>query len=329
MNYNEISFHTDFYKKHGRCTVDEKGAVLLSWSSNGIEFNFTGSGFIVNFGTYSADTPAYLRVYVDGSSQRFALVNGSEKICYDGLEEKLHNVKILRVTEGSAPVRISSVILCGEAPEPGEKPVAKRLKLEFFGDSITCGYGVMGNSNGFYYTYEQDSTNAYAHRTAELLDADATLISVSGKGIVANCEGNREDIKISEFYAWANQQKDKWDFSRYTPDVVVINAGTNDSWGGVSKEEFAEAGFKLLCDLRSVYPHSKLLWAYGIMDDAFTPVVKSIVDRFSACDKNTYYLHIPCMVFYQNEVGGGGHPNLKTTVRASALLAEKIESILK
>jgi hypothetical protein len=32
-----------------------------------------------------------------------------------------------------------------------------------------------------------------------------------------------------------------WDHSKWTPQVVMINGGTNDGWGGVSAEEFERA----------------------------------------------------------------------------------------
>ena len=100
MRYNSFDFcDCRLIKQHGRCGFED-GALAMSWSNSGIEFNFEGTGFIVSFRHYAGETPAYVRVFVDGVSQRFAISNGEERICYDGLAEGRHNVKILRITEG-------------------------------------------------------------------------------------------------------------------------------------------------------------------------------------------------------------------------------------
>ena len=100
MRYNSFDFcDCRLIKQHGRCGFED-GALAMSWSNSGIEFNFEGTGFIVSFRHYAGETPAYVRVFVDGVSQRFAIANGEERICYDELAEGRHNVKILRITEG-------------------------------------------------------------------------------------------------------------------------------------------------------------------------------------------------------------------------------------
>jgi len=329
MQYNTFDFcDCRQIKQHGRCGFDN-GALVLSWSNSGFEFNFNGDGFIITFGKYKADVPGYLRVFVDGRSQRFALVNGDERICCDGLGEGDHNVKVLRITEGTSFMLIESVALCGNNPYLLDRPEDKPLKLEFYGDSITCGYGVMGcpQSPG-YVTFEQDSTKAYAYMTAELLGADGRYMCQSGKGIIANCNGNREDMKISDFWAWKNTSAEPWDFSRWTPDVCILNCGTNDAWGGVGDEEFTERGVKFLSDIRAAYPKAKIIWAYGIMDEYKLGAVEKAVNIFRENDANTYFFPIASMNHFAGEVGGGGHPNIVTSERASKLLAEKIKEIL-
>lgn len=329
MKYNTFDFNScRQIKQHGRCRFSD-GSLLLSWSNSGFEFEFNGDGFVVTFGKHECATPAYLRVFVDGMSQRFALVNGDERICFDNLGEGKHRVKVLRITEGDELINVAAVTLCGADPYLLDRPADKELKLEFYGDSITCGYGVMGSDcSPGYVTFEQDSTNAYAYMTAELLNADGRYMCRSGKGILANCLGNRDDIKISDFWAWHTAAGDSWDFSKWTPDVCILNCGTNDAWGGIGDEEFVQRGIRFLSDVRNAYPKASIIWAYGIMDESKLKAVEEAVNIFSQNDADTYFFPIASMGHFEGEVGGGGHPNTVTSKRASKLLAEKIKEVL-
>ena len=70
----------------------------------------------------------------------------------------------------------------GSAEALPEKP----LKIEFIGDSITCGYGVDDeDENHQFTTATEDVTKAYAYKTAKALDAEYSMFSASGYGIVS------------------------------------------------------------------------------------------------------------------------------------------------
>lgn len=52
-------------------------------------------------------------------------------------------------------------------------------------DSITCGYGVDDEDRSHQFsTKTEDATKAYAYKTAQLLNADYSLVSYSGHGVV-------------------------------------------------------------------------------------------------------------------------------------------------
>ncbi len=329
MQYTTFNFsNTEQIKLHGRCTKNS-GSVVLSWSNCGFEFNFFGTGLVIAFDPHDPAEVAYLRVFVDGASARYALTTGDERICIDGLKEGVHNVKVLRITEGDDIISVKCVSLCGNSPYLTARPEDKKLKMEFYGDSITCGYGVMGSNSSRFYSYEEDSTRSYAYMTAELLGADARFMCSSGKGIVASCEGNRNAIKVSEFWKWTNPQGDLYDLTSWTPDVCVLNCGTNDAWGGVSDAEFTERGVKFLKDVREAYPNAKIIWAFGMMDETKLGAVEKAVSIFAEADKNVWFLPIKSMDrFGTAEIGGAHHPNTVASLRASRLLAQKIKDIL-
>lgn len=329
MKYELLTFDKTTVLPQGRILFGEGGSVQLPWCDSGFKFRFYGDGVIFHFGSYSADIPAYVRVFADGKAQRFAISNGKEKIILENLGEAVHEITLLRVTEGNELLTVTQAALVGDAPALLPRPAEKPLKLAFIGDSITCGYGVMGPATEpGYQIYEQDSSRSYAYLTAEKLNAEICLSGASGKGIVANCNGDRSDLTLRQAFAWATPKGGMWDHSVWTPDLVVINAGTNDAWGGVSDEEFTETAVTFLGEIRKAYPEKPIVWCYGVMDTSKKPAVEKAVTLFGGEGKGVYYLPVGSIYEISGETGGGGHPNTVTSVRVSDLLATKIREVL-
>ena len=330
MLYHRFDFSDSAdYLALGKTYTKEK-ALVLPWNDSGFSFHFYGTGFVLHFGAYPCPEVPYVRVWVDGRpSQRFAVTNGSEKILIDGLCEGAHTAKILRVTEGMDPIIVKNVAITGLEPKLLNKPAERPLRLAFIGDSITCGYGVVGASTtAGYLTDEQDSSRSYAYLTAELLDAEIQLSGASGKGIVANCNGDRADMTLRQAFAYKDRQGGEWDHSAWIPDLTVINAGTNDAWGGVSDEEFTETAQLLMQEVRAAFPGKPIIWCYGVMDQTKMGAVEAAVNAFNNTYGNAYYLPVDTMYGKPEEVGGGGHPNTVTSDRVSKILAAKIKEVL-
>lgn len=329
MKYEMITFGKESVLEQGRVLFDETGTVSLPWCDSGIALRFYGDGIIFHFGEYKADAPAYVRVWADGKASRYAISDGREKVLLENLGEGIHEVKLLRVTEGTEPLLLTQAAIVGIAPSLLPKPAEKPLRLAFIGDSITCGYGVMGNSSEpGYKTFEQDSSRSYAFMTAERLNAEICLSGASGKGIVANCNGDRADMTLRQAFAWATPKGGEWDHSKWIPDLTVINAGTNDAWGGISDEEFIENAVLLMKEVRAAYPGKPIVYCYGLMDVTKKGAIAKAVEQFGGEQNLAYYLPVASMNEVGGEVGGGGHPNTDASIRASALLADKIKEVL-
>ena len=115
--------------------------------------------------------------------------------------------------------------------------------IEFVGDSITCGYGVDDeNYEHHFSTKTEDVTKAYAYKAAEALNADYSMVAISGYGIISGYTEGDEPIPeqtIPQYYdtlgfsyggfGASKPQDIKWDFTKRQPDIIVINLGTNDS----------------------------------------------------------------------------------------------------
>ena len=230
------------------------------------------------------------------------------------------------MSESIDSLRIESVTLLGENAAFLDPPAEKERRIEFFGDSITCGYGVLAEPTVTgYTTFEQDSTMAYAYMTAEKLNASGRYEAISGQGILCNCNGEKA-LEITKFYRWTLRDETPWDFSLWTPDVVVVNAGTNDSWGGVDSAAFGAKADEFLRELREVYPDALLIWAYGMMDVRFTDTLTAVVAALG--DERVRFLPLAPIDLKNGDVGGGGHPNVNASIRVSDLLAKTIKNEL-
>ncbi len=304
------------------------GMLAFDWTNSGFTFAFAGTGFILSLGKYEADIPAYVKIIIDGKQrQRLAVVNGSEKLIIEGLSDKRHRVEVLKVTEGDAKLLFDTVQLFGNGASLRNPPFNSPRRIEFIGDSITCGYGVLGaNTDPDYQTFQQDGTCTYAALTAEKLGADARYISNSGKGIVCNCNGDFEDVKAGQYYEYLTRTggvcNDGW-----TPEVVVINIGTNDGYLPAPEEQFVAAIHDLISKFRTRYPEAQIIWVYGMMSQYFAGTLRKTIREISKTDPKVHFLFVDTITDNEAENGANGHPNMRASVRVSKLLVKKIRSL--
>jgi len=106
----------------------------------------------------------------------------------------------------------------------------------------------------------------YAAVTARNLGAERHTISVSGIGLVKSWWAEN----MPNDYYWRINCTDsemKWDFSRWVPDVIVVNLGQNDSWLGTTKSQAVQGYIDFVRTLRSKYnPDVHIILALGSMD---------------------------------------------------------------
>ncbi len=312
----------------GRYT-EKDDCIAFDWTNSGFSFNFKGNGFMINFGKNVMEESAFVKIIIDKTDiRRYEIVSHSKRIIVEGLSNQNHLVEVLKVTESDSPLMISSIALFGEDAELLQKPLAKPRKLEFIGDSMTAGYGVLGRSvDPDFDTYQQDGTGTYAYLTVEKCDAEGRFICNSGKGVVVNCEGDKNVVKATQYYKYqtrlGGECNDGW-----VPDAVVINLGTNDGFGGASDEEFGKGVGNLISLVRERYPQANILWVYGMMSLVYANVLKSVISEIKLADNKVDLLLVDCINGNPSEIGANGHPNINASKRVSEILSEKLCSVL-
>ena len=218
------------------------------------------------------------------------------------------------------------------------------LKLEFIGDSITCGYGIEGLWEKDTFTTQQERPDkAYAFLTAKALGAEVQLCSWSGIGLISNyvdpATVNLPDTHWLMQANWPYTDKwlslrlglepEVWDVNRYEPDIVVINIGTNDiSWVRGMEERRLEYVAQLRHLIEAVHrrsPKAKIVCCLGIMGEALNDSVKEAVELFKKDFPKTCAEFLPFTQQLESDgIGADWHPSAVTHKKA----AEKLISLI-
>lgn len=326
----------------------------MPYSSTGAEFNIKAKRLDVTFtgdsGAQNANdsNAARVAVFVNGERKLDELILDSEitYTVFDEKEEIEGEVQILKISEAS---NSTAGIACIALDKDGTvTPTAPRdLKIEFIGDSITCGYGVDDlNRNNHFKTSTEDNTKTYAYKAAKTLNADYSMVSISGWGIISGYTGNdtkNEGSQLPRYYdklafSWGNSfmgakpQALPWDFSQFQTDIVVVNLGTNDASYTKGKsdriDEYKAAYIEFLKTIREKNPASHIICALGIMGQDLCPAIEALVAEYKTETKDEKISYLK----FDNQNAADGiaadwHPSEKTHTKAAEKLTAKIREL--
>ncbi|MBQ6947200.1 MAG: hypothetical protein IJN42_04045, partial [Clostridia bacterium] len=217
-------------------TYENNGVYWFNWTESGFEFCFNGTGAeaMLESENNGEDHIAFIRIYIDGNEQprSIAITDSMQtvELC-KGLKKGNHTVRVVKRTNArSASLGVSDITLAkgGKVLPP---PAAKERRIEFIGDSLTVGYGTLGNaSTAAWSTATEDGSCTFAALTGKALNADYNVVAISGRGLAHNTGGDTDKLmpalytKVDEY----NYPGHDWNFSSFVPDVVVIHLGNND-----------------------------------------------------------------------------------------------------
>ncbi|MBQ5311028.1 MAG: GDSL family lipase [Oscillospiraceae bacterium] len=338
----------ELVKPLGR-TYEQDGTLWLAYSGTGAEFIFTGTRFDVTIAGDSSvagdeNSRARIGIFVNGERLIDDMIDAPEKT-YTVIDRQTEGalIQIVKLSEAANSVcGIKSADFDGTVSPAPEKD----MKIEFIGDSITCGYGVDDENAGHHFsTKTEDCTKAYAVKTAEKLGADYSLVAMSGHGIISGYSDGKIQQKnqvMSRYYdkfgfsyttfGGTKAYSIDWDHSRFEPDVIVINLGTNDaSWCRQEEDrlnDFSDKYIKFITHLREVHPDAKIVCTLGIMGADLYPWIEAAAERYTADsgDKNVYLMRFDTQDT-KDGIAADWHPSEKTHEKAADKLAEFIRTI--
>lgn len=198
-------------------------------------------------------------------------VNDSIVSLAEGLPAGIHRVKLMYAVEGHDLKPEFYGFYLDEGCRLVQIPELPARRIEFIGDSMTCGYGVESENPKAPFTYETENHYyTYAAETARALQAQHLVVARSGIGIYRNYNGPRDgndDCMPAMYEQTLFMNPDEhWEHRLFVPDVVCVNLGTNDvSTKGYDKVLLQNAYRDFVGYLRKVYPQAKLVLLTGSM----------------------------------------------------------------
>lgn len=338
-------------------------AIFFNWTCSGFEFEFIGTqawaeiftGKWRNGKVASENNRAVIGIWIDSDKKMSAKVELSEEtkwICLaDKLELGRHTIKVIKLSEvgyGRAAVKklkVKSISL----PKP---TIAVTRKIEFIGDSITCGYGNESKTiTNEFSTSEENGCETFAYYIGNLFNAQIHCICASGNGVFHDYGMNRINL-IPELYKYTDKLlslhygkiPSEWDFNLFRPDLIIVKIGANDGryCQGFDrpedertielvenrKNQFIEEYIKFIHQIREFNPESKILYFYD-SDTYLKSEIKEAVFKYvdETEDKNVIITSVQSKL-PEEGVGANGHWSISTHRRVANQLYPLITDLM-
>ena len=314
--------------------IEKSNRPFFAFSGCGFEFEFTPSSFpcsctlLLSSVTRGPDVQ-YIGIYVNGDLyKKEALVKGQNtiEISLQG-PANLYLIRVIKLNE----VVMSEIYVVGvtlangrfKTIEPSPKPL-----IGFFGDSITCGYGLNALGDQPFSVELEDFSKSYAYLASIALDMDYSVVAKSGIALGCNFVGNKMFNEIVDTVDTSHHYVEDRSLN-----YAVINLGTNDGWAMAQRVIGIEEGIasfkkeylRLIERIVKANPNVKLVLCYNMMplDERMKQALSNIASYVKEHYEN------PCLLleFEPNEEAIMGHPYYTAHEEYGKVLANAIRSL--
>lgn len=323
--------------------------LTLFWTASGFEVNVKAAELWVEMEADYGEQEPWFSVLINGAPiARQMAMKGRNKVCLfrSRNPEEIKHVKFVKDSQAmhddeKCCLQIHALYTDGEFCPVKEH----KYKLEFIGDSITSGEGLYGAKEEIdWVSMFFSGVNSYAAMTAEKLDADVRICSQSGWGLFASWDGYL-DRNLPDGYEKicgvlqgerniALGAQNAYDFTKWQPDAVIINLGTNDASAFAIEDfahevsEFEDAATAFLEKVRRCNPDAEIVWVYGMLGDAMNLSIVRAIDTYSrkTGDTKVHYVQMPSTT--SKTVGSREHPGVLNHQLAAEILSEYLISLI-
>ncbi|MBR5667447.1 MAG: SGNH/GDSL hydrolase family protein [Lachnospiraceae bacterium] len=348
--------------------TSKENPYVLFWTGSRYEFGAKAANLSVVLKASFSTFEQWITVLYDGVPLiRMPLCQGENviQILRNRNPETLHNIRIIKESpvmpgDGEPYIELTDIMTDGTIEAVPEK----KRKLLFIGDSITSGEGAKGART------EEDwvpalfsAVDNYAYMTAERLGADYQSLSQSGWGLLCGYDNDLRHNMPDTFkevcsIAYGDGAKREvrgaeqpYDFSRFIPDVVILNLGTNDGNGltmpaftspatgetfkmeagekellsEASKRRFIEKAVAFLSDIRCAYPAAEICWCYGMLGNPMKPVIMEALKTYRGFTNDAAVRYIDLPEASGDSFGARWHPGKRCHEKAAETIANTLE----
>lgn len=320
----------------GRFDDSNPFAPRVSYPGVTVTLRFEGEALTARLA--STTDSSRLQVSVDDQVPRIVrLAQGPQDLALaTGLSGGPHTVVIAKRTETwQGVVTFLAFELRNGTLLDAPRPPARRLL--FVGDSVTCGAGVDRRGCEDKDASEtSDATGSFGMELGRRVGAEVHLVCWGGRGIIRDWRGRTDVLTAAQFFELSvpdETTNPPWNHTRYVPDAVVVNLGTNDfnlSIGALPEQgAFVSAYVRLLRRIRALHPGALILLTEGtiVNDGDAQRLPRTTLGRYIAAvvaqAGDDRVIHAPVSV--EPGLCGDAHPPRDQ----STILASEIEVVLR
>ncbi|MBQ9782908.1 MAG: SGNH/GDSL hydrolase family protein [Clostridia bacterium] len=310
--YN-LAQNLDKFHMQGRTQAVSTG-MTADWAASGFEFRADFKNAIYVVATSSA--ACQFAVFLNGTNVGVLSLRAGENLQYQlpiSTSGENQVVRLVRMTRPvNAQTSFASVALDGEVKAWSD---SERKLIEFVGDSITCGCGLVDPSLADY-----DASKSYAYQLANAMGCDYSMVSEGGIGVSASNSWHNGNT-IGTLYGCTGFYRDPT--VQYTPvktaDLVVVNLNTNDHGNNPTETAYKADAKELIQKIRTMHGADvKIVWVVGHMIDSTATVNTWLADVYSELGGENAGLYT--ITVTKDNAGGASHPSLAShTAVAQAL----------
>jgi hypothetical protein len=310
----------------GRWDKSTASAPHSYWGGTYVRTGFTGTSLSVKLGK-SAD----IVVYIDSKAAVIKTGANNTVSLATGLAAGNHTVKLVARFASDEIAFQGFVLASGASTLAAEK---SKGWIEFIGNSITSG---SNTTNG--------NISAFPWLVGESLNADRAIISYPGTTLVNGYHLNFNGmpaIGMEVQYTKVNTSSltpattdpinKSWNFTDYTPDLVVINIGTNDGNGaGVPSTKFQTSYLNFLKLIRGKYPKAQIFALRTFGGYMETQTQTSVTQLVNGGDTRLHYVNTKGWLASSDFASDGLHPtdagHVKVAAKIVAVLQPYMDSL--
>lgn len=314
--------------------IGRADARQLLWSGSGIEARFAGSGIAMRLhvgpvpAARADESPLYTVRIDDGPPATIPVRPGEGRYV---LGERLdparpHTVVVTRETEALAGAHalLGLELVPGGELLPLPKEREARREIEIIGDSITCGYGILGADASCRFSFATErATEAYGALAARALDVDVATVCWSGRGVYRNYDEPDEPTMPQ---LWKPVRPPK-----RLPSAVVVHLGTNDVLAPrapFDPKAFEDAYVDFLDRIRDAYAKPLIVVAVSpMLEGPNRAVATASLERIVARRRSDGDARIAMLAFEEQgkRVGCDAHPDREM----HRVMARQLEQALR
>lgn len=342
----KIALNHEKLRYTGRIDTTSPGRPEFIYPASSLEFAFYGTGAAVKVVNRNVCWDNYLGIIVDGEQSKAPLrkTGSTTVVLARNLEEKEHRIMVFKRQDSCHTFALEELELYGSG-EVRRLPERPRRRIEVYGDSVSAGevseaLDYVGKADPEHQGQYSNSWHSYAWIAARRLGAQIHDIAQGGIALLDGTGWFCQPGYLGMESAWDkvhyNPELGKttdWDFSRYTPHVVVVAIGQNDSHPvDFMKEEpegrrarhWKMAYGEWICRIREKYPRAVIILTTTLLrhDPSWDKAIGEVCGELNKKDPDIHHL-----LYSRNGAATPGHLRIPEAEEMAGELCEFIESM--